>query len=177
MTQLTNPTTIAGAFDERAAEMGEFQGRRRCTFPKCGCVGSCTLAKNVTPPVVYEDVRKALPLVRPPVVVVRAKRSNPPASLSSTYTQFNGEPCPYCDRPMDTRSWTLAPSTDHINPTSRGGSDKPANKLVVCRGCNEAKSGRTLAEFQAYLADRRDPRAAHVQRVLDSRQTATEAAE
>lgn len=176
-TQLTDHTTITDAFDERAAEMSEYKGKQRCTFPKCGsaCVGVRRLSASATAPVVGlpSGAHPGLArLVRPAHQEARRPKAQrpPPPSLSASYARHNGEPCPYCDRDMDTRSWSMAPSTDHLDPVSRGGSNSPENKLVVCRGCNEAKSGRTLEEFLTHLKDRRDPRAAHVQRVVENRQ-------
>ena len=36
---------------------------------------------------------------------------------------------------------------EHINPRSRGGSDRVANLTLACHPCNQAKGNRTAAEF------------------------------
>ena len=36
---------------------------------------------------------------------------------------------------------------EHINPKSRGGSNRVSNLTITCRKCNEAKGNQTAAEF------------------------------
>jgi hypothetical protein len=51
--------------------------------------------------------------------------------------------CAYCDRPLK-RSEV---SVDHLLPRSRGGDDSPANLVVCCRQCNDAKGNKTVEEW------------------------------
>jgi len=82
-----------------------------------------------------------------------------------------GSPCPYCGEPMNTPD--RAPSRDHIKPVHHGGSlEDPANRVVVCRRCNQDKGSRSLRRFHKWLVRTGDPRAGHVgafMRGLDDR--------
>ena len=49
--------------------------------------------------------------------------------------------CVYCGR-MDTPF-----ELDHIQPRSRGGSNRASNRALSCHACNAAKGERTAAEF------------------------------
>lgn len=52
-----------------------------------------------------------------------------------------GRHCQYCDA-------TGVPlEVEHIVPKSRGGSNRVSNLTLACRGCNEAKDNRDVAEF------------------------------
>ncbi|MGJ5092054.1 HNH endonuclease [Bradyrhizobium oligotrophicum] len=44
-----------------------------------------------------------------------------------------GRPCAYCGEPM------AAPTRDHIRLRSQGRTLEPANKVLVCDGCNQNK--------------------------------------
>ena len=50
--------------------------------------------------------------------------------------------CPYCFRPLGKDA-----ELDHIIPVFKGGLSTDENLLFVCRQCNQAKSGKTLAMF------------------------------
>lgn len=77
-----------------------------------------------------------------------------------------GELCPYCALPMD--EWAGRPvSADHVVPVSRRGSNKPENRLFVCKPCNVDKDDMTLSEFYDHLVRTGDVRARHVKRLLD----------
>lgn len=39
-------------------------------------------------------------------------------------------------------------TVDHIMPSSRGGSDDPANLQTLCRRCNSSKGARTMDEWE-----------------------------
>jgi len=52
-----------------------------------------------------------------------------------------GRKCAYCGV-KDVRF-----EVEHINPKSRGGSNRVSNLTIACRKCNEAKGNQTAAEF------------------------------
>jgi 5-methylcytosine-specific restriction endonuclease McrA len=52
-----------------------------------------------------------------------------------------GRKCTYCSRT------DLPLQIEHINPRSRGGSDRVANLTLACKGCNQRKGKQTAAEF------------------------------
>jgi hypothetical protein len=43
---------------------------------------------------------------------------------------------------------------EHVQPRSRGGSNRVANLVIACKSCNEAKGARTAAEWAATLTGR-----------------------
>lgn len=66
-----------------------------------------------------------------------------------------GEPCPYCGVTMNRDNGyhsPQAPSRDHRVPVWRGGSERRANIIIVCRGCNEEKGCLTSEEYMAVRA-------------------------
>lgn len=55
-----------------------------------------------------------------------------------------GYRCAYCHQEAtQTNHWEI----DHIDPRSRGGSDRVSNLALSCHACNQAKGDRTAAEF------------------------------
>ncbi|WP_410053216.1 HNH endonuclease [Bradyrhizobium sp. SZCCHNR1098] len=67
-----------------------------------------------------------------------------------------GRPCAYCGEPMG------APTRDHIRLRSQGRTLEPANKVLVCDGCNQNKGSRPLASWLYRPQKTEDPRAALV---------------
>ncbi len=55
--------------------------------------------------------------------------------------------CAYCDG----ASGDPVLEVEHIQPRSRGGSNRVANLVIACRRCNEAKGQRSAAEWAAAL--------------------------
>lgn len=53
--------------------------------------------------------------------------------------------CHYCHRHIPFGNWSI----DHKLPTSRGGSNKPENKVGACKSCNNRKGALTELEFMA----------------------------
>ncbi len=51
--------------------------------------------------------------------------------------------CIYCNFIGEISSFEL----DHIIPLSRGGSDFPQNKRLICSGCNREKAEKTHEEY------------------------------
>jgi len=39
---------------------------------------------------------------------------------------------------------------DHIFPLSRGGSDSPQNRRLICSGCNREKGDKTHSEYLSW---------------------------
>jgi 5-methylcytosine-specific restriction endonuclease McrA len=55
-----------------------------------------------------------------------------------------GYRCAYCHQEATaTNPWEI----DHIDPTTRGGSDRASNLALSCHDCNQAKGNRTAQEF------------------------------
>lgn len=102
----------------------------------------------------------------------RPRQTKEPKNQISLREQHRGKACPYCGRIMGGRFSSpkkLSPTIDHIVPVSRGGGNG-ANKVFVCRRCNEAKGDRTLAEwFEEMMAKPGDPRAEFVWRFMQER--------
>lgn len=65
-----------------------------------------------------------------------------------SHQPWNGLPCYWCG------GLRLADGWDHLVPTSRGGTDDPANLVPACNHCNATKAGKTPAEFGAWLRER-----------------------
>lgn len=57
----------------------------------------------------------------------------------------DGWRCCYCGEPVTPDIATL----DHIQPTSRGGTNEPANLATACLMCNSIKSGRSYEDAAA----------------------------
>ncbi|WP_426365346.1 RNA-guided endonuclease IscB [Streptomyces sp. E-08] len=60
----------------------------------------------------------------------------------------SGSSCAYCGAfgvPLD---------VDHIRARARGGTDRPANRLLACVPCNRAKAARPVEEFLAHRPGR-----------------------
>ncbi len=55
--------------------------------------------------------------------------------------------CMYCGREFEQHALTR----DHIQPTSRGGSDRWENVVAACRRCNQHKADRTPEEANMEL--------------------------
>lgn len=93
------------------------------------------------------------------------KEGTNPSHQLSQRELHKGKACPYCGRLMGGRFSSpnmLSPTIDHIVPVSRGGGNG-ANKVFVCRRCNQAKGDRTIAEwFEEMMAKGGDPRAEFV---------------
>jgi hypothetical protein len=64
--------------------------------------------------------------------------------VRSIVFERDGYVCLYCGSTRDLEG-------DHIVPLCRGGSNAFRNLATACRGCNQAKGSRTLAEWQAAL--------------------------
>src|SRR5690349_11577180 len=91
--------------------------------------------------------------------------------LRRQWAELHGKPCPYCTHPMlADAAHRRRPSYDHVDvPASAGGTLLNGNKLGCCRGCNEDKADRSLADWLQFLVGHRDPRAPHVAAVLAAR--------
>lgn len=50
--------------------------------------------------------------------------------------------CAYCKKPLGD-GW----QADHVIPKSKGGSDRPFNRVAACGSCNQKKGNRTAEEF------------------------------
>lgn len=66
------------------------------------------------------------------------------------YKRQHGK-CYYCHRRMKPWGWKescdLQPTTDHVIPLSRGGSNGPDNLVIACRKCNEQKHTKLPHEW------------------------------
>jgi 5-methylcytosine-specific restriction endonuclease McrA len=85
-----------------------------------------------------------------------------------------GQPCPYCGVTMTqpvskvrvTNCMTSA-TRDHIKPKAFGGGRRLANRIIVCKRCNEDKSDRFLTTWLYELRMKDDPRAVFVAAFLE----------
>jgi len=57
--------------------------------------------------------------------------------------RIQGGRCFYCGSGLKAEHATL----DHVEPRSRGGTDRVSNLVASCRLCNRAKGSAGLAEF------------------------------
>jgi len=57
------------------------------------------------------------------------------------FWKFKGK-CAYCKKDLD-KGW----QADHVQPKSRGGSDRPFNRVAACEKCNQVKGNKTAEEF------------------------------
>jgi 5-methylcytosine-specific restriction endonuclease McrA len=66
------------------------------------------------------------------------------------HARTQGEPCWICHEPID---WSAAPrtprsySTDHVTPTSHGGTDAMSNLRTAHYGCNSSRGNLTRGDF------------------------------
>jgi len=116
-----------------------------CLLPNCACVGQCGKLGKPSEQREYEAMRR-----------------------SSSLTDYDGKPCPYCGDTMQTDSETKYPSRDHIIPRSRGGTDADRNLIIVCNACNYAKGDATLEQWHSHLVRVSDLRARNVLRIYQS---------
>lgn len=57
------------------------------------------------------------------------------------FGKFRGK-CAYCKKDLD-KGW----QADHVQPKSRGGSDRASNRAAACETCNQLKRDKTAEEF------------------------------
>jgi hypothetical protein len=57
------------------------------------------------------------------------------------FGKFGGR-CAYCKKDLG-KGW----QADHVQPKSRGGSDRPFNRVAACEKCNQLKGNKTAEEF------------------------------
>jgi 5-methylcytosine-specific restriction endonuclease McrA len=57
------------------------------------------------------------------------------------FQKHNGK-CAYCKKDLHD-GW----QADHVIPKSRGGSDRPCNRVAACGSCNQKKGNKTAEEF------------------------------
>jgi hypothetical protein len=50
--------------------------------------------------------------------------------------------CVYCKKELGS-GW----QADHVVPKSKGGSDRPSNRVAACESCNQGKGSMTVSEF------------------------------
>ncbi|MFD3664428.1 RNA-guided endonuclease IscB [Streptomyces sp. NPDC058659] len=60
----------------------------------------------------------------------------------------SGKSCAYCG------ASEVPLNVDHIRARARGGTDRPANLLLACVPCNQAKAARPVEEFLAHRPER-----------------------
>ncbi len=54
----------------------------------------------------------------------------------------SGFKCVYCGVGLDVRTMTV----DHVVPKSKGGSNRPANKVAACEKCNQLKGDKSVSK-------------------------------
>jgi hypothetical protein len=59
----------------------------------------------------------------------------------------DGKPCPYCRRAMNSKSFHLQPTRDHVIPRCRGGREI----IICCLKCNGLKADMGEQEWFAYM--------------------------
>lgn len=59
-----------------------------------------------------------------------------------------GEPCPYCRRPMRFNLFGAEPTRDHVIPKSKGGDEM----IWACWTCNNMKGDMLPGEWAAFMA-------------------------
>jgi 5-methylcytosine-specific restriction endonuclease McrA len=62
--------------------------------------------------------------------------------------------CWYCGLPLKRHCSRRDPrlrTEDHQIPKSKGGEDKPYNKVLACRKCNEEKGKRNVQQYREFL--------------------------
>jgi hypothetical protein len=97
--------------------------------------------------------------------IVRIKE--PGLTVNLTRPEGSGWPCPYCAQIMKSGNGSLSPTYEHVIPRSRGGSDDPANILIVCMQCNNDKADMTLFEFCGFLTGLSDERRTHIDNIVE----------
>lgn len=60
----------------------------------------------------------------------------------------HGQPCPYCQRPMQRHHPKLEPTRDHHVPQSKGGTDI----IIACIQCNMIKADMMPEQWTAFMA-------------------------
>ena len=63
----------------------------------------------------------------------------------NSFLKSHAKRCAYCGKKL---FFIEDKTIDHINPKSKGGSEKIKNKIVVCKECNQIKSNQTLKIFK-----------------------------
>jgi 5-methylcytosine-specific restriction endonuclease McrA len=59
--------------------------------------------------------------------------------------------CFYCGDPLTRKTGTR----DHLQPSSRNGTNDASNIVLACKPCNASKGNMTLEEFRLIVAFRR----------------------
>jgi 5-methylcytosine-specific restriction endonuclease McrA len=142
------------------------RAREDCSFPDCGCRVACGYVQTICPPAPNTKPRTAASVMVDMEVVNAAV----------------GEPCPYCGREMlpfgEPKGARLRhPVRDHIDPISKGGSNRASNLVVICHECNADKASETLVAWYLALSEANDPRTAHVAAFLKQRPPGREPAD
>lgn len=138
-----------------------WQRHQLCTFPRCDCQRACRHSDAARLQAGIEKLQRRMEPPRPqPEWWAGVPRDAVEAAI--------GQQCPYCGWPM-TGHPPNHPTRDHVDPTTRGGANTPANIIIVCQVCNEDKGDHTLEEWYLVLVGAEDRRAQHVSRVLKSR--------
>ena len=75
------------------------------------------------------------------------------ANLKTALAHRDGWRCAYCG------AENVSLECEHVLARSRGGGDGPANRVLACKGCNDAKGSRPL---EAWAAERFGPEACEV---------------
>ncbi len=98
--------------------------------------------------------------------------------LPPRYPDRNGAECAYCGIVMrhGSKLWE-SPTTDHIHPLSRGGSNDRENRCLACEYCNKLKDNLLLEEWVVNLEDMGDQHRADRVRQFIAERTTLEAAE
>ena len=64
----------------------------------------------------------------------------------------DGLACVWCRRAVED-DLDISLTLDHLVPTSRKGSNDPANLVTACRSCNSRRQQMPMTQFASYLAD------------------------
>ena len=65
----------------------------------------------------------------------------------------DGLACVYCG---DGIEQGVMLTLDHVQPHSKGGSDRPTNLVTACKTCNSSRGNRSVAAFARSVAEYRD---------------------
>ncbi|MEU3688156.1 RNA-guided endonuclease IscB [Streptomyces narbonensis] len=82
-----------------------------------------------------------------PALSAAERRGAPPGSHARPRVR-SGKSCVYCG------ASGVPLNVDHIRARARGGTDRPANLLLACVPCNQAKAARPVEEFLAHRPER-----------------------